>query len=276
MGSERLRVAVPAAILAALMVGALAAPWLAKAPNRLDLGVILASPSASHWMGTDGLGRDVAARLAHGARVSLAVGLAAALASVLVGLPLGAAAGYLGGAWDAAVSRLIEAALCFPALLVAVAVLIAAPTWLRGLPDPVRIAVAMATLGWTPSARYLRGEFLRLRDSAAVESARAAGAGTIRIVAVHLLPRSLGPVLVSAAFGAAAAALGEAALSFVGVGISPPTPTWGEMMFEAMQHSGRAWWLALFPGLALFATVYAFNGIAEGIRDWLDPRPNPH
>jgi len=171
------------------------------------------------------------------------------------------------------VSRVIEAALCFPALLVAVAILIDPPAWLRALPDPLRVAAALAALGWTPAARYLRAEFLRLRGSEAVLSARAAGAGTLRIVALHLLPRSLGPVLVSAAFGASAAALAEAALSFVGVGVSPPTPTWGAMLLEAMRQSGRAWWLALFPGLALFATVYGLNGLAEGIRDWLDPRP---
>ncbi|HUC42458.1 MAG TPA: ABC transporter permease [Candidatus Sulfotelmatobacter sp.] len=267
---RRLLPAWPVALLAA---AAAVAPWLPGNPYRTDLGAVFTAPSAAHWMGTDGLGRDVASRLAHGARVSLTVGFATAAGAILVGLPLGAVAGYRGGFWDAAVSRVIEAALCFPALLVAVAILIDPPAWLRALPDPLRVAAALAALGWTPAARYLRAEFLRLRGSEAVLSARAAGAGTLRIVALHLLPRSLGPVLVSAAFGASAAALAEAALSFVGVGVSPPTPTWGAMLLEAMRQSGRAWWLALFPGLALFATVYGLNGLAEGIRDWLDPRP---
>jgi peptide/nickel transport system permease protein len=260
-------------LLGAIVAGAILAPWIAPAPNRIDLDRVLEPPSTAHWMGTDGLGRDVAARLVHGARISLSVGFATALASVALGLPLGGLAGYRGGAWDAAVSRLIEAALCFPALVVALAVLTVAPAWLLHLPDPLRMAAALSVLGWTPAARYLRGEFQRLKDSDAVHAARAIGAGHLRIATRHLLPRCLGPVLVATAFGAGSAALGEAALSFVGVGISPPTASWGEMLLEAMRHMGRAWWLSLFPGLALFATVYGLNRLAEGFRDWLDPRP---
>lgn len=273
MRAERAGVRASLALLGAIVLAAAAAPWIAPEPNRTDLDRVLEPPSLAHWMGTDGLGRDVCARLAHGARISLAVGFAAALASVALGLPLGGLAGYRGGAWDAVVSRLIEAALCFPALVVALAVLTVAPGWLTRLPDALRIAAALSVLGWTPAARYLRAEFQRLGGSDAVQAARAAGAGHLRIAIRHLLPRSLGPVLVATAFGVGSAALGEAALTFIGVGISPPTASWGEMLLEAMRHMGRAWWLSLFPGLALFATVYGLNRLAEEFRDWLDPRP---
>jgi peptide/nickel transport system permease protein len=273
MGGERLgpRLAVIAFVIIAL--SAVTAPWLVPEPNRVDLDRVLAPPSTDHWLGTDGLGRDVLSRLAHGARVSLGVGVVTAVVSVLIGLPLGAIAGYRGGFWDGVVSRAIEAALCFPGLLMALAILSLAPPWLSRLPDTLRIAAALGFLGWTPSARYLRAEFLRLKTGEEILAARAAGASGPRIVVRHLLPRSLAPILVTIAFGASAAALGEAALSFVGVGISPPTPSWGEMLFEAMRHMGTAWWLALFPGLALFVTVYGWNGLAEGFRSWLDPRP---
>jgi len=275
MGSDRRGPRLAILAFAGVIATGLAAPWVAPEPNRVDLERILAPPSSDHWLGTDGLGRDVLVRLAHGARVSLGVGVVTALLSVLIGLPLGAIAGYRGGFWDGAVSRAIEAALCFPALLVALAILSAGPGWLVRLPDTLRIAAALGFLGWTPAARYVRAEFLRLKGDEAIQAARATGASTFRVVTRHLLPRSLGPALVTIAFGASAAALGEAALSFVGLGISPPTASWGEMLFEAMRHMGTAWWLALFPGLALFVTVYGWNGLAEAFRRALEPRPSP-
>jgi peptide/nickel transport system permease protein len=255
-----------------IAVFALLAPWIAPEPNRIDLGSVLSPPSAAHWLGTDGLGRDVAARLVHGARISLLIGLTTGILSVLIGLPIGAIAGYAGGAADAAISRLIEATLCFPSLVITIALLSIGPSWLLALPEPARIALALSLIGWTPAARYLRGEFLRLRASPAIASARAAGAGHARIVLRHLLPQSLGPVLVALAFGIGAAALAEATLSFVGVGISPPTASWGELLFQALHHVGRAWWLALFPGASLFTLVLGCNALAEGLRAWLDPR----
>jgi peptide/nickel transport system permease protein len=254
-------------------VAALAAPWIPGEPYRVDLERVLEAPSWTHWMGTDGLGRDVLARLAYGARVSLTVGLGTAAIALVIGLPLGALAGYRGGWWDAAVSRVIEAVLCFPALLLALALLAVAPAWLARLPETLRIALALGIVAWTPTARYLRAEFKRMRGSEAVHAARAAGAGGWRIAARHLLPQGLAPVLVTMAFGAAAAALAEASLSFIGVGVSPPTASWGQMLLEALRHMGRAWWLAALPGAALFVTVYGFNRLAEGLRDWLDPRP---
>ncbi|HJQ99358.1 MAG TPA: ABC transporter permease [Candidatus Polarisedimenticolaceae bacterium] len=262
-----------ALLCAIVAVAAIGAPWLPLDPNRLDLGSVLEAPSLAHWMGTDGLGRDVLSRLVHGARVSLGVGVGTAAIALLIGLPLGALAGYRGGWWDAVVSRAIEAVLCFPALLLALALLSVAPHWLTGLPETARLALALGLVAWTPTARYLRAEFRRLRSSEAVLAARAAGAGGWRIALRHLLPQGIAPVLVTLAFGAAAASLAEASLSFIGIGVAPPTSSWGQMLFEAARHMGRAWWLALFPGAALFVTVYGFNRLAEGLRDWLDPRP---
>lgn len=255
-----------------IALGAVVAPWLGPQPDRGDLGAVLEPPSAAHWMGTDGSGRDVWARLLHGARVSLGVGFTAATLSILLGLPIGALAGYRGGAVDAVIARSIEAMMCFPALVVTIALLSIDPPWLRALPDTLRIALALAVVGWTPAARYLRAEFQRLRGSDAIAAARASGAGHARIVLRHLLPRSLGPVLVTLAFAIGASSLAEASLSFLGVGMAPPTASWGEMLFQAQQHVGMAWWLAVFPGAALFALVLGCNRLAEEIRDWMDPR----
>ena len=256
-------------IIAAL---ALLAPWISPDPNRIDLGSVLSPPGTAHWLGTDGLGRDVASRLIHGARISLLIGLTTGILSVLIGLPIGALAGYAGGAVDAALSRLIEATLCFPGLVIAIALLSIGPSWLQALPETARIALALSLIGWTHAARYLRGEFRRLRSSESITSARAAGAGHLRIVWRHLLPQSLGPILVTVAFGVGGAALAEATLSFVGVGISPPTASWGELLFQALHHVGHAWWLALFPGAALFLLLLGCNELSEGLRMKLDPR----
>jgi peptide/nickel transport system permease protein len=241
-------------------------------PTRVNLDRALSPPSARHWLGTDGLGRDVAARLVHGGRVSLGVGLLSAALAVLVGLPLGALAGYAGGTADAVVSRLTEAVLCFPTLLIALALLTAGPGWLEGAPDVLRVAVVLAATGWIPVARYLRGEFLRLRSSDLVAAARACGAGHLRIAVRHLLPAAAAPVLVTAAFAVAGSIVLEAALSFLGLGVRPPTPTWGGLLREARAHVDRAWWLTLFPGTALFLSILACNLLGEGVRDLLDPR----
>jgi peptide/nickel transport system permease protein len=241
-------------------------------PRRVNLDHVLESPSGRHWLGTDGLGRDLGARLVYGGRVSLAVGLLAATLALGIGLPLGALAGYRGGVADAAVSRLVESVLCFPALLLALAVLALAPPWLSGWPDVLRLAAVLALTGWIPVTRYLRGEFLRIRGSDMVVAARAAGAGHLRLVVRHILPSALAPVLVTSAFAVGASILLEAALSFIGLGVRPPTASWGGMLTEARTHVQTAWWLAVFPGACLFLAVLACNLLAEGIRDRLDPR----
>ena len=242
-------------------------------PETLDIDRLLEPPSTAHWLGTDGLGRDVAARVVHGGRVSLAVGFLAALLALGVGLPLGAVAGYRGGWADAAISRLVEAVLCFPALLLALALLSLSPDWLAELSDVARLAVVLGVTGWVPVARYLRGEFLRIRGSDMVAAARASGAGHLRLVVRHILPSALAPVLVTTAFAVGAAILLEAALSFIGLGVHPPTPTWGGMLTEArLRGVSQAWWLATFPGAGLFLAVLGCNLLGEGIRDRLDPR----
>jgi ABC-type dipeptide/oligopeptide/nickel transport system permease subunit len=173
---------------------------------------------------------------------------------------------------DGALSRVIEAAICFLALVLTIALLSIGPSWLLALPETLRIALALSVIGWTAAARYLRAEFARLRGSESIVSARASGASHVRIVCRHLLPQSLGPVVVTFAFGVGSAALAEATLSFVGVGISPPTPSWGELLYQALHHVGSAWWLALFPGAALFVLLLGCNELAEGLRSRLDPR----
>jgi peptide/nickel transport system permease protein len=242
------------------------------APESIDLDAVLASPSRTHWIGTDELGRDTLARLLHGGRVSIGVGLLAAMLALLVGLPLGSLAGYRGKLTDAVVSRGIEAALCFPTVLLALALLATAPAWIQALPDSWRVALVLGVAGWTPVARYLRGEFLRLKTSEMVAAARASGAGDLRVMGRHILPAAMAPVLVTASFSVAAAILLEGALSYLGLGVRPPTPTWGGMLKVASDHLDRAWWLALFPGMALFLVVLGCNLLGEGLRDWLDPR----
>jgi len=260
-----------AALLAGLVLVAVLAPLIGPDPARMDLDRRLEAPSARDPFGTDALGRDLLSRVLHGARASLAVGLLAALFALLLGIPLGALAGYRGGIADAVVSRGVETVLCFPTLLLALAILAVARS-LESLPDTLRIALVLGATGWVPVTRYLRAEFLRLRDSEMVVAARSAGAGTLRIVVRHLLPSAMAPVLVTAAFTVAAAILLEATLSFLGLGVRPPTPTWGNLLQEARFQVDRAWWLALFPGLALFLAVLGCNLVGEGLRDWLDPR----
>jgi peptide/nickel transport system permease protein len=242
------------------------------APNRIDLRDGLAPPSWEHWMGTDAMGRDLAARVLHGARVSLLVGLLSALFALLLGLPLGALAGYRGGWADAVVSRGLETFLCFPSLLLILVILAAAPGWLSGLSDVLRIALVLGLTGWMAVARYLRAEFLKLEGSDMVAAARASGSGHWRIAVRHILPCSLAPVLVTAAFAVGGAITLEAALSFLGLGVRPPASTWGGLLYDAREQVDRAWWLALFPGVALFVAVLGCNLLGEGVRDLLDPR----
>lgn len=266
---------VAAALLVALALATLAAPWIWPDPSRSDLDRVLEPPSLTHPFGTDALGRDLLARVAHGGRVSLAVGVLATLLALGFGIPLGALAGYRGGAADLVVSRAVDAALCFPSLILALALLAAAPGWLRALPAPARVAVVVAATGWAVIARLLRGEVLRLRETGAVVAARAAGAGPIRVLARHLLPGAVAPVLVTAAFGVGSAILVESALSFLGLGVGVPTPTWGGMLAEARNVIGQSWWSAFFPGAALFVSVLSLNRLGEALRDRLDPGRSP-
>ncbi|HUJ13661.1 MAG TPA: ABC transporter permease [Thermoanaerobaculia bacterium] len=264
---RRSKLAVIALIyVAAVAIIAILAPRITRDPNAVDLASRLGPPSAAHPLGTDDLGRDVLARLVHGARVSLSVGFAATAIALVIGSFFGALAGYYGGAADWIVSRVIEVVLCFPFLLLVLAIVA-----LFG-PSFLTVLVALGATSWTSEARFIRGEFLRIREMDFAQAARASGARDARIIFRHLLPNALAPVLVSASFGVASAILVESALSFLGVGVPPPTPTWGNILATAEQHIDYAWWLVLFPGVAIFLTVAAFNIIGDRVRDALDPR----
>jgi peptide/nickel transport system permease protein len=245
---------------------ALLAPMITSDPNSIDLTSRLRPPDSVHRLGTDDLGRDVLARIFHGARVSLTVGFTATAISLVIGSFLGALAGYYGGAADWIVSRLIEVVLCFPFLLLVLAIVaLFRPSFLT-------IMIALGLTSWTTEARFVRGEFLRIREMEFAQAARASGARDSRIIFRHLLPNALAPVLVSASFGVAAAILTESALSFLGMGVPSPTATWGNLLSTAELYLEYAWWLAVFPGVAIFLTVAAFNIIGDRVREAFDPR----
>ncbi|MCG3174709.1 MAG: Oligopeptide transport system permease protein OppC [Myxococcota bacterium] len=227
---------------------------------------ILQPPSERHWLGTDDTGRDLLARIIHGSRVSLLVGFVAVGLYLLVGAVLGALAGYYGGRVDAIISRITEIVICFPSLFLMIAVL----AYLK--PSIWNIMIVIGLTRWTGVARLVRGEMLKNKTMEYVTAARSLGASDMRIIFRHLLPNSMAPVLVSATFGVAGAIILETSLSFLGFGVQPPTPSWGEALQQASQYVTFAWWLVIFPGLAIFATVVAYNLVGEGLQDATDPR----
>lgn len=242
-------------------------PW---DPNQVDKGhASFEAPSARHWLGTDAARRDVLARLIHGTRVVLVVGLGAVALYALLGVLLGAAAGFLGGAVDVVVSRLAEVLLAVPSFFLLLAVM--------GVRDRPGLATLVAVLGlssWMRIARLTRAETLRVRRLEFVRAAEALGLSPARVLFVHVLPNSLAPALVSAAFGIASAVLTEASLSFLGFGAPPEVSSWGGLIQGALQDP-RAWWLVLFPGLALLALLASANVLGEAAREALDPRSEP-
>ncbi len=245
---------------------ALLMPPIPYSPYEIHLVEKLRSPSHKHWMGTDNLGRDIASRMIHGAGISLKVGFVAVGIALLIGVLAGALAGYYGGAVDILISRLIEVVMCFPFFFLILSVIAFLP------PSIFNIMIVIGITRWTGIARYARGEFLRLKNQEFTEAARALGVTDRKIIFRHILPNSLAPVLVSATFGIANAILIEAALSFLGLGIQPPTASWGGILSLAKQFIEVAWWLATFPGLAIFITVTAYNILGEGLRDATDPQ----
>lgn len=227
------------------------------------------APDGTHWLGTDELGRDVLARVVHGARVSLFVAFFTVLIAVGVGLLIGGVSGYAGGAIDATLSRVLEVMTTFPLVFF----LIALMSLLR-TQSLVPLVIVLGLTRWTDVARLVRSEVLKLKTLDFVLAARAMGASPARIIAQHLVPNALGPVIVTATFGVAAAVLLETALSFLGIGVAPPTASWGELLTQAhrtLVHPG-AWWLAVFPGAAIALTVLAVNGIGESIQRTFDER----
>lgn len=255
------------AIVGLMSLAALAAPWLAPFdPTTLDVNNILQGPSAAHPFGTDGLGRDVLSRMLYGARVSLWVGFVAVGISVAIGLVLGLAAGYFGGLTDELIMRGVDVMLCFPSFFLILAVI----AFLE--PSLSNIMVVIGLTSWMGVARLVRAEALTLRGRDFVLAAKVAGAGSARIIFVHILPNAIAPVLVSATLGVAGAILVESSLSFLGLGVQPPMPSWGNMLMEGKDVLTFAPWLSFFPGLAILITVLGYNLLGEALRDLFDPR----
>lgn len=248
------------AVVAFLWIVAALSPTASRAASEIRLDERLLPPSASHLFGTDDLGRDLFARVVAATPISLAIGVTAAAVSLLVGFAVGGLSGYLGGVVDLILSRIVEVVLCFPVLFLLLALAAFLP------PSPATIILAIGLTTWPGDARYARAEILKAKSLDYARAARAAGASTPRILVRHLLPNALAPLVVSAAFGVAWAILAEAALSFLGVGLPAPATSWGGILSAAPAYIEEAWWMALFPGLALFLTVSAYNLLAEGLR----------
>lgn len=257
---------VGAVIVAGMFLVAAIAPWVAQDPAVIDISVRLLPPSLAHPLGTDDLGRDVLARIMYGARISLLVGFVAVGIATVIGILLGALAGFYGRWVDSLIMRFVDIMLCFPTFFLILAVI----AFLE--PSIWNIMIIIGLTSWMGVARLVRAEFLSLRERDFVLAARALGASDFRLIAIHLLPNALSPVLVSATLGVAGAILTESALSFLGIGVQPPTPSWGNMLIGGKQTLGEAWWLSVFPGLAILLTVLGYNLLGEGIRDALDPR----
>jgi peptide/nickel transport system permease protein len=256
-----------AALVAGLILACLCAPLLtAHAPDVQDLSLRLQPPSWAHCLGTDEFGRDVWARMLYGGRISLSVGLVAVGISLTIGIFLGALAGYFGGWVDQVIMRGVDIVLCIPTLfLILMLVVFIGPNLLN-------IMVIIGLTSWTDLSRLVRAEFLSLKNREYVLAARALGARNYRIIFKHILPNALAPVFVSATFGVAGAILLESGLSFLGLGVQPPTPSWGNILSAGKDYLTQGWWLTLFPGMAIFITVLGYNLLGDGLRDILDPR----
>ena len=250
-----------------LFAVSLLAPWIAPYdPSTIDLKHVLAPPSFGHPLGTDQLGRDVLSRMIWGARISLKVGFVATGIAMLIGTILGAASGYYGRWVDATIMRFVDIMLCFPTffLILAVIAILEPSIW--------NIMIVIGLTGWMGITRLVRADFISLKERDFVSAARVIGASDFRIIFVHILPNAMASVLVATTLGIAGAILTESALSFLGIGVQPPIPSWGNILTAGKDNIDIAWWLSLYPGLAILITVLGYNLLGEGIRDSLDPR----
>jgi peptide/nickel transport system permease protein len=253
--------------LAVLVVLALAAPLLSGGdPDRIDLSRRLLPPGQGGILGTDSLGRDLWARMLHGARVSLGVGTLAMVLMTLIGIGMGTTAAHFRGAVDMAIMRLIDVLLCIPSLFLVLALIVMIGPGIQS------VIIVVVLTGWTDTARLVRSEMLSLRDREFVLSARASGAGTARIMLKHLIPNALAPVYVVATFGVAGAILMESSLSFLGLGVQAPASSWGNILDDGRQYIGSAWWLTVFPGLAILSTMLLINSLGGALRRHFDVR----
>jgi peptide/nickel transport system permease protein len=258
---------VGAAVVLALATIAIGAPFFAPyEPTAIDIQNILSPPSAKHPCGTDDLGRDVLSRMIYGSRISLSVGFVAVGIAITIGIIIGSLAGYHGGKLDWLLMRLVDVMLTFPTffLILAVIAIVEPSIW--------TIMLVIGVTGWMDTARLVRAEFLTLKQRDFVSAARTSGAESPRIIFRHILPNALAPVFVAATFGVAGAILIESALSFLGLGVRPPDPSWGNILTTGKDYIEVAWWLSLYPGLAILVTVLSYNLVGEGLRDALDPR----
>ncbi len=254
-------------ILVIFALGAILAPQLSSYdPNKQDLDNRLAPPSWEHPMGTDELGRDLLTRILHGGRISMLIGVLAMSVAVTVGTLFGAIAGFYGGRIDSALMRFTDVAISFPSLFL---LILLAAYFGSSVPT---IVLVIGLLSWMRVARLVRASFMSLKAQQFVEAAQCCGVGPWRIIVYHLLPNALGPIIVAASLGVAGAILTESALSYLGLGIQPPTATWGSMLRNAQDQMAIAPWTAIFPGLMIFLTVIAINYVGDGLRDALDPR----
>jgi len=256
-----------ALIVFLLFAVALLAPHISPYdPGAINIKIVLQEPSPEHLFGTDALGRDVLSRMIWGSRISLLVGFVAMGIASLIGVFLGALAGYYGRWVDNLIMRFVDIMLCFPTffLILAVVAFLEPSIW--------NIMIIIGVTGWMGVARLVRAEFLSLKERDFTTAERALGAKDFRIIFSQILPNALAPVLVSATLGVAGAILTESALSFLGIGVQPPTPSWGNILTAGKDNIEIAWWLSLYPGLAILITVLGYNLLGEGIRDAIDPR----
>jgi peptide/nickel transport system permease protein len=254
-------------IILAVFILAMLAPWISPYdPDDINVKAILLEPSAQHWMGTDGLGRDVLSRMLYGGRISLLVGLVAVGISTAIGILLGALAGYYRGWVDTLIMRLVDVMLSIPSFFLILAVI----AFLT--PSIFNVMIVIGLTSWMGVTRLVRAEFLSLNSREFVQAARALGAKDARLIFTHLLPNSLTPIIVSSVLGVAGAVLLESGLSFLGLGVQAPQASWGNILSDGKNYIQFAWWLSLFPGLAILMTVLGYNLLGEGLRDALDPR----
>ncbi len=256
-----------ALIIFSLALVAIIAPLIAPfSPNHQDILHRLEPPSTKHPLGTDDLGRDLLSRVIYGTRISLLVGFVAIGIAIIIGSILGLLSGYFGGWLDTVIMRFVDIMLCFPTFFLILMVI----AFLE--PNIWTVMVVIGLTGWPGLTRLVRGECLSIRERGFVQAAKVLGLSNTRVMFVHLLPNVMAPILVTATLGIGGAILTESALSFLGLGVQPPTPSWGNILTAGKDYITVAWWLSLYPGLAILITVLAYNLLGEGLRDVLDPR----
>lgn len=253
--------------IGAVLVFAAFAPYIAPYdPAHIDTKNILVGPSCAHVFGTDTLGRDIFSRIVYGSRISLSIGFIAVGISIVIGVLLGSIAGYYGGRIDSTLMRFVDMMLCFPTFFLILAVIAVLE------PSIFNIMAVIGATSWMGIARLVRAEILTLKERDYVVCARVMGASDAWIIARHLIPNAIAPVTVSATLGIGGAILVESALSFLGIGVQPPTPSWGNILMDGKSTLGVAWWLTIFPGIFITLTVLAYNILGEALRDIFEPR----